>query len=373
MDKIKVALIAGKMVGGGVESVLMSINKYIDKDKFEVDILVDDDSKIVPEKEIKKLGVKLIYIPPYQSIIRYLWTLKNLFSEKDYDIIHANISALNVFPLAIAYLCRIRVRISHNHNLISPNAGKVKNFMKWILSFFSNIFPNYRVAPTLKTGQWVFKKKDFLIVENGIEPEKFIFSNDIRENIRRELKIDGDTILLGSFGRMVHSKNILFTLKILEQLISNNNTKKFQLLLIGSGPNEDDLKQYVTTHPSIAKNVIFLPSQKDISRYYSALDIYIFPSTAEAFGIAAVEAQTNGLVTLVSAGVPDEAKVSNVLFKKFDSYNVNLWSEYILKEKNWNVDSRKQMSLKAKDSVFNSKDMVNEIEELYINAYEEQC
>ncbi|WP_144010429.1 glycosyltransferase family 1 protein [Pediococcus pentosaceus] len=50
MNRIKVALIAGKMVGGGVESILMSINKYIDKNKFEVDLLVDEDSKNRPGK-----------------------------------------------------------------------------------------------------------------------------------------------------------------------------------------------------------------------------------------------------------------------------------------------------------------------------------
>ncbi|KRN94733.1 glycosyltransferase [Pediococcus stilesii] len=368
---MKVALIAGKMVGGGVESVLMNLNKFIDKDRFEVDILVDEDSKVVPEKEIEESGVKLIYVPPYQSIITYLCALRKLFLENNYDIVHANISTLNVFPLAVAYLCRVRVRIYHNHNLISPNAGKLKNFTKWILSIFANVFPNYRVAPTFKTGKWVFKNKKFSVIENGIESKKFIFSEENRKNIRSKLKVDEDTILLGSFGRMVQSKNILFIVKVLEYLMIND-ASKYKLLLIGSGPNKDDLKQYVRSHPRLTKNVIFIPSQKNISKYYSALDVYLFPSTAEAFGIAAIEAQTNGLATLVSDGVPDESKVSDVLFKKFDSYNVEVWGKYILKMKNFNMNFRKQMSLEMENMVFNSKDMVNEIEELYIKAYEER-
>ncbi|NRD14148.1 glycosyltransferase [Pediococcus acidilactici] len=373
MKKIRVALVAGKMVGGGVESLLMSISKYIDKDKFTVDLLVDSDSKIVPKEEIESYGVKLIFIPPYQKIFSYLKELHILFKKNKYDIVHANISALNVFPLAVAYFCNIPVRISHNHNLISPNAGKLKNFLKWVLSYFSNIFPNYRVAPTFETGKWIFKKKPFSVIENGIDSEKFTFSLQKRQCLRNKLGVGKDEILLGSFGRMVHSKNLIVAIKVLEYLLTSSK-KQYKLLLIGSGSDEYKLKKYVRTSPMLKENVIFVPGQKDISSYYSALDVYLFPSTAEAFGIAAVEAQTNGLITLVSKGVPSEAKILDVLFNSFDTYDINLWGNFVLnntKTKS-SIKSRNELSIEAKNIVFNSKDMVNKFEELYVNACRKQ-
>ncbi|MCV3320377.1 glycosyltransferase [Pediococcus pentosaceus] len=370
MKKIKVALIAGKMVGGGVESLLMSISEYIDKDKFEVDLLVDNDSKLVPEEELKRYGINLIFIPPYQNIFSYLYKLRILFLRNNYDIVHSNISTLNVFPLSIAYFCRVPVRISHNHNLLSPNAGKLKNALKWFLSYFSNMFPNYCIAPTHETGKWVFKNKDFDIIKNGITPKKFIFDKTKRLELRKSIGVEENTILLGSFGRMVHSKNLIVTIKVLEQLLGSSN--RYKLLLVGSGNDEIRLKKYVQGKNVLKNKVIFVPSQKDVSSYYSALDFYLFPSAAEAFGIAAIEAQTNGLITLVSRGVPDEAEVSDKLFKKFKNYDTRVWSNFILSTDKLSVQTRKNLSMKLKDVVFNSKNMVNEIEELYINAYKEQ-
>lgn len=372
MKKIKVALIAGKMVGGGVESLLMSMSKYLDKDKFVVDLLVDSDSKLVPKEEIRKYGVNLIFVPPYQNIFKYLWGLRTLFLRNKYDIVHANISTLNVFPLAVAYFCNIPVRISHNHNLISPNAGKLKNLTKYILSFFSNIYPNYRVAPTFKTGKWVFRKKKFFIIKNGINPERFLFDSKQREDLRKKLGIKEDIILLGSFGRMVQSKNLFFLLKVFEYIRKYSSKDKYKLLLVGNGPEEFKLKNYVESKSSLRKNVIFVSSQKDISAYYSALDLYLFPSTAEAFGIAAIEAQTNGLITLVSKGVPDEASVSGNLFKKFYNYDVKSWSKFILNTTNSNTKLRSELSMQLRNKVFDSRDMVNEIEELYTSAFREQ-
>lgn len=355
------------MVGGGVESILMSINKYIDKNKFEVDLLVDEDSKIVPEKEIKSLGINLIYIPPYQSIIRYLWALRNLFSKRKYDIVHANISALNVFPLAVAYFCHVKVRISHNHNLISPNAGVIKNTVKWLLAQVSNVFPNYRIAPTYKTGAWVFKKKKFFVIKNGIEPERFVFNLDERKAIRNKLNIDSDKILIGSFGRLISSKNIFFALKIMEEL-----DNKYKLLIIGSGVEEAKLKNYVISKRDLRGKIIFLPSDKDVSYYYSALDLYIFPSTAEAFGMASVESQANGLYTLVSTGVPDESKVLDELFIKIKTYDIQEWKETIMKIRYTELSQRLQISNKSQNKVFDSKKMVKEIEELYTYAVKTQ-
>ena len=51
-EPIRVAQIVGKMVGGGVESVVMNYYRHIDRTKVQFDFLVDEDSTRVPEKEI---------------------------------------------------------------------------------------------------------------------------------------------------------------------------------------------------------------------------------------------------------------------------------------------------------------------------------
>ena len=54
---IRVAQIVGKMVGGGVEAVVMNYYRHIDRNKVQFDFLVDEDSTRVPEEEITALAV----------------------------------------------------------------------------------------------------------------------------------------------------------------------------------------------------------------------------------------------------------------------------------------------------------------------------
>lgn len=60
---IRVAQVMGKMLGGGVESVVMNYYRHIDRSKVQFDFLVDADSTRVPEEEIKALGGRVFSHP----------------------------------------------------------------------------------------------------------------------------------------------------------------------------------------------------------------------------------------------------------------------------------------------------------------------
>ena len=88
----------GKMLGGGVESVVMNYYRHIDRSKVQFDFLVDADSTRVPEEEIKALGGRVFRIPPYQHPLRYRKALVRLFHEEHWPIVHSHINTLSLFP-----------------------------------------------------------------------------------------------------------------------------------------------------------------------------------------------------------------------------------------------------------------------------------
>ena len=53
---IRVAQIVGKMMGGGVEAVVMNYYRHINRSRVQFDFLVDADSTLVPREEIESLG-----------------------------------------------------------------------------------------------------------------------------------------------------------------------------------------------------------------------------------------------------------------------------------------------------------------------------
>ena len=315
---------------------------------------------------IRSLGGHVKYIPPYQNVIKYQKALNRLFKKENYQIVHANISVLNVFPMFVAYMCHVPVRIAHNHNLISPSDGIKKNIIKKILSFFNTIFPNVYVSPTQKSGSWVFRHKKFKVVKNGIDSKRFEFSNKNRKQIRDDLKISDSQILMGSFCRFVNTKRIPFALTVFEKLVLYN--PNFRFLLVGDGPMKTEIYKQISGSPILSTAVIVLDSKSDIEKYYSALDCYIFPSSMEAFGMTAVEAQTNGLLTFVSSSIPIEAKISQKLFKVILGDNVDYWCKSILKSIKNAPDRSAISNSVSKNDILSAKKMTKKIEQIYKSA-----
>lgn len=106
---IRVAQVVGKMVGGGVEAVVMNYYRHIDRGKVQFDFLVDSDSTLVPREEIESLGGRVFEIPPYQHVVEYQKELQRLFKQGGWCIAHSHINALSLFPCVLpkrrVFLC----------------------------------------------------------------------------------------------------------------------------------------------------------------------------------------------------------------------------------------------------------------------------
>ena len=69
---VRVAIIIGKWVGGGLEAVMMNYYTHIDRNKIQFDFICDEDSTNIPYEEIESLGGRVIICPPYQKVFRYI-------------------------------------------------------------------------------------------------------------------------------------------------------------------------------------------------------------------------------------------------------------------------------------------------------------
>ena len=81
------------------------------------------------------------------------------------------------------------------------------------------------------------------------------------------------------------------------------------MLLLGDGPLQEHIKQKVKSLGS-SNSVIFAGLQKDVAPFYSAMDVFAFPSLWEGLPLTLVEAQYNGLCCFVSERVTKEARIS---------------------------------------------------------------
>ena len=331
-EPIRIAHIMGKMVGGGVEAVVMNYYRHIDKEKIQFDFLIDRDSTNIPYQEIKSLGGNVIIIPPYQKLPQYLKELTKIFKENDYKIVHSHINTLSIFPLYAAKKCNIPIRIAHSHSTSNKKEYK-KNFLKNFLRPFSKKYATNYFACTEHAGRWLFGNKEYdngnvYILNNAIDLDKFKYNEKIRIKKRKELNIENDTLVIGHIGRFVAQKNHTFLIDIFNEL--HKKKKNSILLLIGQGPLIDEIKQKVEML-GLSDSVKFLGQRDDVNELYNVMDLFLFPSLYEGLGMVLIEAQANGLSCIASTEVPRIVKISkDVSFLELRS-SINIWRDEIIK------------------------------------------
>lgn len=149
--------------------------------------------------------------------------------------------------------------------------------------------------------------------------------------------------------------------------------KNIKFLCVGEGPLFDDLLNRIK-ELRLQDKIILAGSRNDAYKFYSAFDLFILPSLHEGLGIVAIEAQTAGLQTIVSDGVPKAADCGLGLFKTLDikKEDVKKWSKAILSQlESYNSLSRNKFYNQIKESDYNIKFSAKKIEKFYLSKVED--
>lgn len=225
--------------------------------------------------------------------------LKRLMLEKDIDILHCHKYKSILYGTLAAMMCRgkdlkVIARVGSMRRSRTLNR-RITNRL---------IFPRITKIMAISQGvrQDVLRFNRFLdpqkvvVIHNGIHLERFPF-RDLMEQ-REEWPV------LGTVGRLVHTKGQTYLLQAFSQV-----HKKYpgaRLLFAGAGPLLNDLKKEAEIL-GIAERVHFLGFQSEVSNFLKQLDLFVFPSLAEGFGLAVVEAMATGLPVVASrvGGIPE--------------------------------------------------------------------
>lgn len=327
--KIKVAQVIGAAFDGGVESCIMNYYTHVDRAKVQFDFFVENTSKIIDKEKIENLGGKVIIIPSYKRIFKYIKTLKKLFKEGNYDIIHSNMNALSVFTLYAAKKAGMKVRIAHSHSTSNKKEWK-RNIIKNLLRPFSKKYATHYFACSELAGRWLFGDKTYdagkvTLINNAIDLEKFAFDQTAREEIRKQFELE-DKFVVGNVGRLVTQKNQTFLLDIFYEYQKENPDSA--LLILGTGPLKDELNEKVK-NLMIEDKVVFAGVHKNPEKYYSAMDCFLLPSLYEGLPVVGIEAQVSGLPVLTSDTVTKETKIVDSFQFIPLSKTASEWAAYI--------------------------------------------
>ena len=324
-NRIKVLEFVGDAIKGGVESVVYSYCNEL-KDDIETTFVFFDTSTSIPEDFVKSIGGHYYIVPNVRHLGKFRKEFRKVLTENKFDIIHSHVNTLSVFVLKEAKKCGYTVRIAHSHSQ-SNKKEFVRNLIKSVLKNFSKKYATLYLACGEITGRYqygdkAFDKGEVTILKNAIDVDQFKFNQKDRDVVRKELGVKDDEILVGTLGRLCQTKNHQYILKMAERC------PELKFVIVGGGPLEQELKDYMTAHN--INNVNLYGLSDNPKRFYSAFDVFVLPSLYEGVPITGLEAQTNGVYVLFSSQVPSESQASSyVKFIPIGDENLSKWVDEI--------------------------------------------
>ena len=308
---IRIAIIAGVLHSGGKRNLIMEFYRHIDRSKMQFDFICDSDSNGIPYEEIERLGGRVYVVPPYKNIIPHLKATYRILKENKYPVVHAFDNTLNLFPMMLAKMAGVKVRISES--ISKGDKNEKKTLVKLALRPFSHLFANYYMANSVDCGIWQFGKKTYEkgkidIFKTVINAEENAFNLELRNATRKAFGWD-DTTVHGFIGRYVDQKNPLFLIDIFNEIAKIQDNAI--LVMIGFGELEEEMMGKVKSY-GIEDRVVNLGRRDDIKQFYNSFDTFLLPSLYEGMPVVGIEAQCAGLPIFFSKNITEETTASDL-------------------------------------------------------------
>ena len=296
----KMLIIGMNANSGGLERYIFNFFSNLNREKYVVDFLSQESNiPIAYEEDIKQLGGNIVNaIKRDGNFFRHYYELICLLHNK-YDVIYYNtLDLANVDFLLLAKIFnKSTIRIVHAHNSQMASKG-IRFFLMRIHQKFITKISDKRYACSKLAGDWMFAGKDYQVINNAIDLDKFCFDPDRKRDMIKQLGLDGK-IVWGTVGRLSEQKNPLFLVEIMKYAHEMNPNIVF--LHIGKGELRDDMILRIKSY-HLENNYFLLGEKKNAEDYYQIMEKFVFPSIDEGFGFSALEAQAMGIQTFITDG-----------------------------------------------------------------------
>lgn len=306
----------------GIPIAILNNYRNFDHQKIHCTFIVNESIDREFAEEIMALGDQIHVLPNRKKhTFVYINRLHKIAEDGHFDIahIHGNSATMLFEILALKGTCKI---ICQAHT-----TGGIHSLINKILYPPFIRMTEFCAACSEEAGEFLFKKKSFEVLNNGIDSQRYLFDSKVRKDVREKYGINSQKVILhvGSFN---DQKNQPFLIDAFEMLA--NERQDVVLWLVGVGQDMNDIRKMVESK-RMEKRVKFIGRVNNVWDYMMAADCFVLPSKVESFGIVNIEAQAAGLPCIISDVVPKKVKLTkNVEFVPLSS-GVQVWVKKITK------------------------------------------
>lgn len=368
--KIKILHMTPPNIRNGIYKYVFNNMRYFDLDKFQFDFLTQSKEELMEIEEYKKyhFGIRSFTTTQRENPEKFRQEIYDILSD-GYDVIHLHTSIWRGFLIEeIAMELGIPKVIVHSHSAgidfkEEEDRRKLAVIHEDFKMAFGKQYATHFCACSKEAARWLYndsiQEKDIILLNNGIDSEKFVFNSEKREELRKKYNLE-DKIVVGNVGRFCFQKNPLFLIETFAEAKKKNS--KLFLVMIGEGNLRREMEELIDKK-DIRADVILLDWQENVSDYLQMFDVFCLPSQFEGLPITVLEAQAAGLICLVSNTVTNECKITDLV--SCLPLEQQAWVDEMVQCSNAYV--RENMSEIIKNKGYDIRVEVKKLEELYLS------
>ncbi|MGE4403629.1 MAG: glycosyltransferase [Desulfobulbus sp.] len=280
---MKILLVITGLGMGGAEHVVVNLADRLAALGHEVKIAYLTGPALVtpvsPDIELVPIGMTST-----RSFFTGYLKLRNLVKNYKPDVVHSHMVHANILSRLLRATLKIPRLVCTAHN--TDEGGRFRMLAYRLTDRFADISTNVsREAVESFVRKGAVRPERMVAVPNGIDPDKFFFDKNVRNENRKNLFTEKNIILaVGRFNEAKDYPNLLNAISILR-----NKRDDFKLIIVGDGPLKSELTTYVE-HLRLDSFVCFLGIRTDIPDLMSSSDIFVLSSAWEGFGLVVSEA-----------------------------------------------------------------------------------
>ncbi len=295
--KINILYIIWSLDVGGAERIVVSLAKYINKDKYNpIVCCLNYKGKLA--EELEGMSIKVIALDKKPNIdLSIIPKLIRVIKEHRIHIVHTHLWTADFWGRIAAKFAGVPVIISTAHNV---DCWKPKMFLfmdRFLAKFSDKIIAVSNSVKEFYVSQVISDNK-IEVIYNGIDVKQGLSPQGTvpvlqcpSAKIREEFGIRQGETVLAIIGRLVPQKGHIYFLEMMQ--ILRNKYPNIRGLIIGEGQLKEKLiSKAKELH--LEKNVIFTGLRKDIPDLLNVIDIMVSSSTYEGLPMILLEAMAAG-------------------------------------------------------------------------------
>jgi phosphatidylinositol alpha 1,6-mannosyltransferase len=269
-------------------------------------------------------------------LIRYRDRVLSALRSFQPDLIHiTGPGDVGILGAWIAHLLQVPLVASWHTNLHEYAARRLDNSLSFLPGRWREKFSRIAERESLRACVWFYHYGRFTLAPNQAMVNllrsrtgrpSFLMSHGVDRNVyspAKRKKRDGK-FCIGYVGRFTPEKNVHLLAELEKALIAAGE-RDFRIVMVGEGSEREWLRKHLQTGelPGVLRG-------DALAEAFAGMDVFVFPSLTDTFGLVLLEAMASGVPTVVSPETADRVGIDHGV-TGFHAVDLHGFTESVLK------------------------------------------